>query len=408
MLLSRVISPGSRRSRLGRRRQGAGRRYIASLYPLAAIALAILAGATCQARAQTHAVLDFAGVYASPGPLLNARRSIEDGVYQSDASSGVYVRLVWSQVEPQRGRYDFSLLDAELSRAVKAKRRISISLIAGGFAPRWLASSGVRTAAFQIGRGGANRSCVAIEMGVPWDPAFQDAYLKLWQAVAARIRERNALDLVRIVKLTGVNRITEELRLPGTAGQTEDVCGRTDDADIWRRQGYKPQLVVDAWKRIADGIGRTFPDRLLALDILERNDFPPIGDDGKTVDAAPVKARIIDTGFQAFAGRFSVQWNGLTAAGPLAETVLEAGKRGAVVGWQSNAFRGLEGAGCNTQRRASSEPCDEPGFDAILQRGIATGGAYIEVWTKDVLRFPSAVAAADRAMRAKFDRASAR
>lgn len=382
------------------------RAVISAFLGLAAFLVHVVASSAT--RAEPRQVADFAGVYASPGPLLNARRSIEDEIYRSKAASGVYVRLVWSQVEPKQGVYDFSLLDHELSRAVAAKRRISISVIAGGNAPPWLAASGIKTVRFDIGRGGANRACTTIEMGVPWDKGYQDAYVALWRAIADRTKLRGASDLVRIVKLTGVNRITEELRLPGTAGQAEDVCGRTDDAAIWRKVGYRPQLVVDGWTRIAEGIGHIFPGKVLALDILERNDFPPIGDDGGVIQTSPVKDRIIASGLKVFEGRFAVQWNGLTANGPLAETVLSSGARGAVIGWQSNAFRGLEGAGCNTQRLAKAEPCDSTGFAAILQRGIDKGGAYVEVWTKDVLRFPEAVRAADEAMRRRYDRQQAR
>ena len=162
--------------------------------------------------------------------------------------------------------------------------------------------------------------------------------------------------------------------------------------------------MVNAWSRIAVEISKLFPNKLLALDILERNDFPPISDDGTATRNSPVKERIINFGLTNFAGRFAVQWNGLSVGGQLAPTVLTSGKRGAVIGWQSNAFRGLEGAGCNSQRLANADPCDNSGFSALLKHGIDSGGAYIEVWSKDVIQFPSVVKAADQDLRARFDR----
>jgi hypothetical protein len=116
------------------------------------------------------------------------------------------------------------------------------------------------------------------------------------------------------------------------------------------------------------------------------------------VPDSPIKPAIIAEGQRRLGRRFALQWNGLTAAGPLSETVLAAGQRGVVTAWQSNAFRGVEGAGCNPARRAAPEPCDTDGFQAILQRGVATGAAYLEIWAADVLRFPAAAAAADAAM----------
>ena len=341
----------------------------------------------------------FAGLYATPPPLFDSRRSLPDTAYEPGGASGVYVRLVWSQVAPRFGGYDLSLLDRELSRAVAAGKTVSLSVIAGGYAPPWLASRGIRTLRFDLGRGGANRASHPDEMGVPWDPAYRAAFLDLWSAIADRVRATpGARDALRIVKLTGVNRLTEELRLPADTGVRDDVCGRNDDTAILLRAGYRPSVVVDAWTRIAEGIAGRFPDQLLALDILERNDFPPVDESGATTRDPPVKRAIIAEGERRFGRRFAVQWNGLTAAGPLSETVLDAARRGTIIGWQSNAFRGTAGAGCNAARRARPEDCDEDGFAALLRRGTDTGAAYIEVWAPDAARFPRAVAEAEAAL----------
>jgi hypothetical protein len=344
----------------------------------------------------------FGGIYATPAPLFDARRLLPDAAHESRAASGIYIRLIWSQIAPRPGQYDFSLLDRELERAVAAGKRVSLSVIAGGYAPAWLRERGVRTLRFDIGRGGANRACMTVEMGVPWDPGYQAAFLESFTALARHIRARpGGWEALRIVKLTGINRLTEELRLPALTERQQDVCGAQDETGRWAAAGFRPSLVVEAWSRIAQGIAERFPGKQLALDILERNDFPPIGEDGARVAESPVKPRILAEGQRRFGPRFAVQWNGLTAAGPLSETVLAAGRRGVVTGWQSNAFRGVEGAGCNTARRAAPEACDLGGFQAILQRGVATGAAYIEAWAPDVLRFPEAVAAADRALAAR-------
>jgi hypothetical protein len=341
----------------------------------------------------------FGGIYATPAPLFDARRLLPDTVHESQAASGVYIRLVWSQIAPQPGRHDFRLLDRELERAVAAGKRVSLSVIAGGYAPAWLAERGVQTLRFDIGRGGANRSCLGVEIGVPWDAGYQATFLETWSALLERVRaQQGGWDALRIVKLTGINRLTEELRLPALTERQEDVCGRQDETGRWAAAGFRPSLVVEAWTRIAQGIAERCPGKLLALDILERNDFPPIGDDGAGVVESPIKGRILAEGQRRFGRRFAVQWNGLTAAGPLSDTVLAAGRRGVVTGWQSNAFRGLDGAGCNPARRAAPEACDAGGYRAILQRGVATGAAYIEAWAPDILRFSDAAAEANAAL----------
>lgn len=341
----------------------------------------------------------FSGIYATPAPLFDARRLLPDAAHESRAASGIYVRLVWSQIAPRPGQYDFTLLDRELERAVAAGKRVSLSVIAGGYAPAWLRERGVRTLRFDIGRGGANRACMAVEIGVPWEPGYQAAFLECFTALAQHIRaRRGGWEALRIVKLTGINRLTEELRLPALTERQQDVCGAQDETGRWATAGFRPSLVVEAWTRIAEGIAERFPGKQLALDILERNDFPPLDEAGARVAESPIKGAILATGQRRLGSRFAVQWNGLTAAGPLSETVLAAGRRGVVTGWQSNAFRGVAGAGCNAARRAAPEPCDAEGFHAILQRGVATGASYIEAWAPDLLRFPEAVAEAERAL----------
>lgn len=343
----------------------------------------------------------FAGLYATPPPLFDARRLLPDEVFGREGPSGVYVRLVWNVVAPRPGTYDFRLLDREVERALEGGKRLSLSVIAGGYAPAWLADRGVRMLPFDVGRGGAQRACLPVRIGVPWDAGYQAAFLELWGAIAAHLARRpGAMEAVRIVKLTGVNRLTEELRLPADTGRREDVCGRRDETAQWLEAGFRPSLVVGAWARMAEGIARLFPSAQAALDILERNDFPPVDERGATVEDSPIKARIIAEGERRFGRRFAVQWNGLTAAGPLAPTVLEAARRGTVIGWQSNAFRGLEGAGCNDARRAQAQACDAEGFSAILRRGLETRARYLEIWAPDALRFPRAVAGIERALAA--------
>jgi hypothetical protein len=371
------------------------------------LAALLIAALPAPAFAADGATDDFAGVYVGSPRLVRARRQVDDALYQNDVASGVYLRLIWSQLEPKQGQFDFTVLNREIDRAVATKKRVSFSIIGGGYAPDWLSSAGIQTLRFSIARGGQkNRNCDVVDLPVPWDPAYQAAFLSVWKAVRDRISQiPGGMEAVRIVKLTGVNRITAELRLPGTFGQREDdACGKTDDAAIWNKVGYRPQKVVDAWVTIATGISQLFPSKHLGLDILEQNDFPPIGDDGGFSNPPPVKSRIIDEGIRRFGKRFSVQWNGLNKDGKLSDTVIAAGRKGAIIGWQSNQYQGHDGAGCNLSRRTARAPCDTDGYRAILKRGLDTGAAFIEVWAPDVRRFPDAVRDADVQLRGKFDR----
>jgi hypothetical protein len=333
------------------------------------------------------------GVYVAGAPLNGPGALLPDAAYRGPAG-GVYLRLVWAQLEPAPGRYDWRLLDRELARARRANRRVSLSVIAGGRAPPWLSGAGVRVVEVMAARGGrARRACGPIAVPVPWDAGYQRAYARLMAAVATRVRAGGAWDAVRIVKLTGIGRVTEELRLPITTPAGAECGG--DPSGQWRAAGYTADRAVAAWQGLADAAARAFPGKLLAQDVLDRNDFPAARGPG---DDPSVKRRIVAAGVRAYPGRFAVQWDGLNLGGPLAGAVADARAQGALVGWQTNAFRGLDGAGCNPGRRSAPQPCDAAGFDAMLRRGTAAGGGYLEVWEDDAQRFPDAVARAERAL----------
>ncbi len=68
--------------------------------------------------------------------------------------------------------------------------------------------------------------------------------------------------------------------------------------------------------------------------------------------------------------------------------MLEAGSAGAVIGWQTNHYRGKKGgAGCNPARSVNPKPCAADEYAAMLRRGIDTGGEFIEIWAPDALQF---------------------
>lgn len=308
-----------------------------------------------------------------------------DAVYQANWIDGVYIRLVWATIEPKSGAFDFRTLDQEMDRAVKTHKRVSLSIIAGGRAPNWLNSAGIKTYSLSVGRGGgSNRRCIPFTFGVPWDSAYQNAFIAVQKAVADHLKATpGAWDALRIVKLTGMNQITEELRVPIALDSRFDDCNNTSKTPA--AIGYSPAAAEAAWVTIARGIATAFPGKVLALDVLERNDFPP------AIGAEDPKQAIIADGLRLAPGRFAVQWNGLNLGGPTAPSVLQAARDGAVIGWQTNAFRGLSGSGCNAQRQAAAQPCDAQHYKALLQRGVVQGASYIEIWAPDALAFPHVV-----------------
>jgi hypothetical protein len=364
---------------------------------------ALIGALLCAWSAEAAAPASFAGIYVAAPYRLDAQHQLPADAYTLPEVSGVYLRLPWNAIEPVPGHFQWDIADNEVKQAVQAGKHISIALLAGHVAPTWLEQRGVKMLTFTVEQG-MQHACNEVRLPRPWDPQFEDSYIDAVNALAAHLHALpGAYQAVRIVKLGPISQLTEELRipmtrLPGRANAVSHACSDTA-TQTWIDAGYRPELIVAAWTKIAEAIGKAFPDKLLALDILERNDFPKIGVGGE--DDPDVKASIIKAGLARFSGRFSVQWDGLTATIDAPVTV-SAGRQGAITGFSTNTFRGLDGAGCNPSRqnfeagKGAGMPCDAAGFQAILEHALTFNARYIEVWPPDAMRFRDVVGAVNK------------
>ena len=99
--------------------------------------------------------------------------NVEDTVLDDPRVAGYSIRVTWDQLEPADGKYDWSYLDAQVSRATSRDKQYMIRVIAGDDTP---------THAY----------------GQPWvegiprpdDPQMELAYRDLQQALAARYWRR--------------------------------------------------------------------------------------------------------------------------------------------------------------------------------------------------------------------------
>jgi hypothetical protein len=99
------------------------------------------------------------------------------------ASSVAYVRWFWSQIEPQRGKYEWSIIDAALSEAHKHGQRLAIRIMPYDdkhAMPDWYITSGARRANAQADKDGAI-----------WSPDADDpAYARDWSALVVEAGKR--------------------------------------------------------------------------------------------------------------------------------------------------------------------------------------------------------------------------
>jgi hypothetical protein len=352
-----------------------------------------------------------AQIYIALQPQVNGGDAPDSKIYES-AAAGIYVQLRWDQIQPEPDEYDWRTIDRILDE-LPANKLLSISVVAGDYAPEWLnttAGGHVPSVTMRIGRGLAdsfgNRLCRDARLYLPWDVKFQNAYLRMMARFARHLAVRGVLDRVRVVKLTSIGRITSEMRMP-----VQNECNNNQE-QIWIAAGYRPSKVLRSWLRVATVVGELFPDAKLAQDILEGNDFPMVTDNGTPESDAhleipgpqsAVKDRILGAGVSEFHDRFIIQWNSLTLNGRRSQVIPPYVELGAGMASQTNAFAGEFGTGCNPSRAHfiafGLVPCTEDTYKTMLTHGINRGASHIEVWIADAIRWPGVIAQ----MQARYD-----
>ncbi len=61
---------------------------------------------------------------------------------------------------------------------------------------------------------GSTGVCDTVNIPVPWDPAFLVQWDSMLAALSAHLQAAGTFAAITLVRLTGINRTTEELRLP--------------------------------------------------------------------------------------------------------------------------------------------------------------------------------------------------
>lgn len=376
----------------------------------------------------------------------------------------------WSAIEPTMGTYSFGRMDGWIQAAESAGKSVNLAIRAGGGAtgtatPCWLFASGCagytgqyagatpfsfEAAAHQ----GQLNNCVQMTIAAPWDQVFQAQWKKMLARLASHLQSTVLSDgqtewqAVSMVRLTGINRTTDEFRLPEQQPETLASCGPNpiDAIQQWLHpppntvSAYDPELLLSGWTAIVDTFSATFPGKYVNLPIIPnntgsglgsgdpQNPFPEIDNVGHIYDPpvnpaelSPVpppahrdpnfalddqNAPLIDYASQVFGDLFSIEFESLNTASPANPYVvqqaqaLNSGNTGAAfmtnnwLGGQSSA----SGAVCKGGPGTGTACVTEQQYFQLLLQGIylptATSNPrfrsqFLEVFFPDVLRGPA-------------------
>jgi len=358
------------------------------------------------------------GIYVYPTPASERSGEYERAL-AAPGIDGVVVLLDWSDLTSNRKDvYDFRALDDGMLLAAKNHLAVELAIRAGRGIPDWMfapppSGLGLPRLDLVYSHHSGLGKCWPVPMPPPWSDEYLRAFDDMLNRVSQHLRQTGALSQVAVVKLTGMNGITEELRLPAqTTERTNGAC-LGDDVRIWLNAGYRPTRVQKAFRALVVSFKRAFPDVRFTLPVILGGEFPPIDERGQVLEKGPAHrveqellTSLVAIAASEMPNRFILQHNSLSDVEPADPRLVELARHAGVpVAWQTNLFLGNQhkGAGCGGAVR-EAVACDEGSFLTLLRHGITPEGGIgpnargilIEVFPADALSFPHAIETAHR------------
>jgi hypothetical protein len=264
-----------------------------------------------------------------------------DTTWADRSTTGVFIRLNWSALNPAEGVYDLEVLENEVRNAVDNGKLYSLAIEAGsGGTPDWIFDTtfveggGTGSYVHRPGGGGGVRrvhlqdhgdhpddtdDCgVQMDLGAPFDEDYQEHYFALLSEVADLLKSRaDWYRALAYIKPSGANMFTAENRLPKSCDE-----GCLCNTKAWSNAGYRPRFLYDFYEAQHEHLAREFPGKTMSYQVIH-DGFPLVNGAGGYLDENGVftvgeeigvteqTKEIIDRGHDHHGWMFAVQHNGL-------------------------------------------------------------------------------------------------
>jgi hypothetical protein len=268
---------------------------------------------------------------------------------------GISIRLTWSALEKEQGKYDWDELDAILKQCDFSGKSLIIRVLSGAYCPEWLYKLGCQSFPFSMSEtfyGGSTE--VNCKMPLPWD----ETYLRCWESFVRALGDRYRDNPnVWAVQMAG----------GGWQGEMIMPCNGKEVINRWIEQyGYTEEKIVAAWKEIIDIYRTAFPEPMrLGLSIT-----CPIGRRKHVYAMHEVVSYAGSKGCMA-------QFNGLSNQGDVSRDDL----------WRATirAYGGERGYQCSGEDLEHHELHDR--FHRQLAVAVMDGASYIELDRKKAAHY---------------------
>lgn len=356
-------------------------------------------------------LVDLRGIRVGCNGIVRENPTSLDAALRVPGVDGLVLNIGWDELEPAMGGYKWDTLDLWINRADSLGKQITLSVAAGLRTPSWLFQprpngGGAVQLSFSIGRKGGNTGvCEPDTIAAPWDPAFVAQWDSMLVHVAAHLKKIGRYGTVTILRLTGINRDTDELHLPAEMpGPMKDSC-LSNSVATWQLAGYRPSLLLQGWDSVTNCFKRNFPDKFFSVAIIaSTHPFPSIDENDSIFNVTNSESLsvaqnqpLLMLASKKFPGHLIIQNNSLYVTIPAQpQTIHAAQSLGTLLAFQTN-----EDLPPANDKRAS---CGGPGDTTVcsaatyleeLETGIYPLGKdsslraqYIEVFAANVNAFP--------------------
>lgn len=204
--------------------------------------------------------------------------------------SGAALQIRWRDIEPVRGKPDWSRLDQLFAAAESSRKWVQLLIFPGFFSPAW-AMEGAQTEMFPIQYGSGKGTLMRLPL--PWDRVYLAHWFDFLKLLSAKYGNSPAF---RVVAAAGPTSVSAEFTLPHTP----------EELQKWRSVGYTPSKYIEAWQKVFQVYAADFPNQYVSLSLGFGLNIDEQGQKDARA-AKPTKVAIIDEAIGVLGRRFALQ-----------------------------------------------------------------------------------------------------
>ena len=283
--------------------------------------------------------------------------------------SGVALQIHWADLEPTKGKPEWSKLD-QLFAAADAKHKwVQLLIFPGFFSPSWVLE-GVKTETFPIQYGPGKGTDLPLPM--PWNKAYLDHWTDFLKLLGGRYGKESSF---RVIAAAGPTSVSAEMSLPQ----------KPADLKTWEADGYTPGRYIEAWQRVfqvcADNLPNQYVSLSLGVGLNINNQGQRDPGEGKRT-----RQKIIDQAISLLGKRFVLQ-NSDLSAGPAEHPATQF-----VMDYSGQVITGLQLRTSAERQSADMGAAGNPplALRKSIDLGMTPNGSghhinYLEIYEPDVV-----------------------